>query len=200
MPRNGTRVLLASTPILKKSEPTPTVPVTVKPTPKNADDIICIEDKTIWSRQAKQQREDTLFPHHGYKLHPPPSTRQQRRNNGVSPITCRRPRRHQRIHPAWQPRGLHPVNVPRYGAYINANSKKDVEKVKQNVDQCIINRGPPPPFKVQLANAELEQPLATYTMRFKIGDYTFWGNIHYNERDVVPHHRIGIPTKARRDT
>ena len=31
----------------------------------------------------------------------------------------------------------------------------------------------PPPFKVQYANAELEQPLATYTLRFKIGDYTF---------------------------
>ena len=31
----------------------------------------------------------------------------------------------------------------------------------------------PPPFKVQYANAEIEQPLATFTLRFKIGDYTF---------------------------
>ena len=31
----------------------------------------------------------------------------------------------------------------------------------------------PPAFKVQYANAEVEQPLATYTLRFKNGDYTF---------------------------
>ena len=36
-----------------------------------------------------------------------------------------------------------------------------------------VSKTPPPPFKVQYANAELEQPLATYTLRFKIGDYTF---------------------------
>ena len=30
-----------------------------------------------------------------------------------------------------------------------------------------------PPFKVNYANAELQQPLATYTLRFKFGDYTF---------------------------
>ena len=55
-------------PILKKSEPTPTVPVTVTSTPIDAENIICIEDKTIWSRQARQQREDTLSPP------PPPQT------------------------------------------------------------------------------------------------------------------------------
>ena len=30
----------------------------------------------------------------------------------------------------------------------------------------------PPRFKVQYANADLEQPLATYTLGFKLGDYT----------------------------
>ena len=47
------------------------------------------------------------------------------------------------------------------------------EKLRQNASQCIVNKAPPPPFRVQYANAELEQPLATYTLRFKIGDYTF---------------------------
>ena len=58
-------------------------------------------------------------------------------------------------------------------AYINANSERDAEKFRQNASQCIVNRAPPPPLKKQYANAELEQPLATYTLRFKIGDYTF---------------------------
>ena len=59
------------------------------------------------------------------------------------------------------------------GAYINANSERDAEKLRQNASQCNFNRAPSSPFKVQYANAELEQPLATYTVRFKIGDYTF---------------------------
>ena len=59
------------------------------------------------------------------------------------------------------------------GAYINAFSERDNGKLKQNASQCIVNKAPPLPFRVQYANAELEQPLATYTLRFKIGDYTF---------------------------
>ena len=59
------------------------------------------------------------------------------------------------------------------GAYINAISEKDGKKLRQNASQCIVNRESPPLFKVQYANAELEPPLATYTLCFKIGDYTF---------------------------
>ena len=58
----------ALSPIQKKSELTPIVPVTVTSTPIKAENIICMEDKTIWSRQAKQQRADTLSPL------PPPQT------------------------------------------------------------------------------------------------------------------------------
>ena len=56
------------------------------------------------------------------------------------------------------------------GAYNNAISGRDAEKHKQNASQCIINKAPPPLFKVQYSNAKLVQPLATYTLRFKIGD------------------------------
>ena len=59
------------------------------------------------------------------------------------------------------------------GAYINAISKKDAENLRQDPSQCIINKAPPPRCEVQYANAEQEQPLATYTLRFKTGDYTF---------------------------
>ena len=59
------------------------------------------------------------------------------------------------------------------GAYINAISERDAEKLRQNASQCIVNKAHPPPSKVQYANAQLEQPLSTYTLRFKIGDYTY---------------------------
>ena len=59
------------------------------------------------------------------------------------------------------------------GAHINAISERDAEKIGHEADQFIIKKAPPPPFKVQLANAELEHSLPTYTLRFKIGDYSF---------------------------
>ena len=49
-------------PILKKTEPSLAVPVTISSTPKYAENIICIEDTTIWSRQARQQRENASSP------------------------------------------------------------------------------------------------------------------------------------------
>ena len=49
-------------PILEKSEPAPTVPVTVMPTPINADDIFCIQDKTLWSRKSREQTIDSSSP------------------------------------------------------------------------------------------------------------------------------------------
>ena len=59
------------------------------------------------------------------------------------------------------------------GAYINAISERDAEKIKHSASQCIFNNALLPPFKVQYANAELEQTLATYLMRFEFGYYTF---------------------------
>ena len=49
-------------PILKNSDPTPTLPVTITSTPIDAEDNICIGDKTIRSRQAEQQREVLFSP------------------------------------------------------------------------------------------------------------------------------------------
>ena len=48
------------------------------------------------------------------------------------------------------------------GAYINSISEKDVEKIQHTASRCIVNKAPP--FKVQYADAEQEQPLATYTI------------------------------------
>ena len=59
------------------------------------------------------------------------------------------------------------------GAYVNAIRERDAEKIQQEAPQCITHKEPPPPLKVQYANAELEQPLATYIMQFQIGDYNY---------------------------
>ena len=50
-----------------------------------------------------------------------------------------------------------------------------VKGMPKNFVKMLANasKAPPPPFKVQYANAELEQPLATYILLFKIGDHTF---------------------------
>ena len=46
-------------PILKKTTQSSPIPVTTTPTPIDAENIICIEDKTIWTQQAKEQRGAT---------------------------------------------------------------------------------------------------------------------------------------------
>ena len=52
-------------------------------------------------------------------------------------------------------------------------SEKDIDKIQKEFKASIRGNAPPPPFKIQYANTELEKALATYTMKFKIGDYTF---------------------------
>ena len=54
------------------------------------------------------------------------------------------------------------------------SSAKEARKTMQRVSNAsIIEAAPPPPFKIQYANNELENALATNTMKFKIGDYAF---------------------------
>ena len=185
-------------PILKNPGPSPTVPVTVTSTPINAEDIICIEDKTLWQQKTEDPTIDSSSP-------PPtqtaPATAMTRSNDAeieyptslpddldvikefiqhdkdddyiplMSAITLKKKKRM-----LFLPVDFNSVKIDALvdsGAYINAISERDAEKLRQDANQCIIHKAPPPPFKVQYANAELEQPLATYTLRFKIGNYTF---------------------------
>ena len=46
-------------PILKRTTPSPTVPVTITSTPIDAENIICIEGKTIWAQKEREQRGKT---------------------------------------------------------------------------------------------------------------------------------------------
>ena len=55
-------------PNLKMTTPSPTVPVTTTSTPIDAENIICIKDKTIWAQQEREQRGKT------YPTASPPKT------------------------------------------------------------------------------------------------------------------------------
>ena len=58
------------------------------------------------------------------------------------------------------------------GAFINAMSWSDYNAIKMNSDSCVIKEYPQPPFKIECANAQLEQPIATADIQFNIGTYT----------------------------
>ena len=154
------------------------------------------EDKTIWSRQAREQRENTASPSSPQQT--TPATAMTAEDEGITECPPTLPEDLDVIQEFIQhdkeddyiplmsaialkkkkPMLFLPVEINTVkidalvdsGAYINAISERDTEKLRQNASQCIVNKAPPPPFKVQYANAELEQPLATHTLRFKIGD------------------------------
>ena len=58
-------------------------------------------------------------------------------------------------------------------AFINAMSWSNYNAIKMNSDNCVIKEYPQPPFKIECANAQLEQPIATADIQFNIGTYTF---------------------------
>ena len=59
------------------------------------------------------------------------------------------------------------------GAYINAISWSDYIMIKDYTENCSIKVYPPPPFRIECANAQIEQPIATADVQFNIGTYTF---------------------------
>ena len=60
------------------------------------------------------------------------------------------------------------------GEFINAMSWSDYNLIKKmSSDNCVIDEYPQPPFKIERANAQLEQPIATADIQFNIGTYTF---------------------------
>ena len=57
--------------------------------------------------------------------------------------------------------------------FINAMSWSDYNTIKMNSDNCVIKEYPQPPFKIECANAQLEQPIVTADIQFNFGIYTF---------------------------
>ena len=102
-PKETTNFSSPPSPILKRTTPSPTVPVTNTSTPTDAENIICIEDKTKWAQQGREQRGKTnpsSSPPKNCTSHS--NDRRRRRNNGMSFSTTLKSRCNQRIHPARQ--------------------------------------------------------------------------------------------------
>ena len=58
-------------------------------------------------------------------------------------------------------------------AYISAIAQKELDKIKQQAPSDILKIDEPPNFRIQVANGQLEKPIATVTLKFDIGDHIF---------------------------
>ena len=55
----------------------------------------------------------------------------------------------------------------------SAISEADLRKIRLLAPHTILNEGPPPEFKIMVANGQLEAPFATIELQFEVGDITF---------------------------
>ena len=59
------------------------------------------------------------------------------------------------------------------GAFVSADAQKELDVIKQQVQANIFRVDDPPNFQIQVANGQLEKPIATATVKFDIGDHNF---------------------------
>ena len=58
-------------------------------------------------------------------------------------------------------------------AYVSAIAQTELDRIKQQAPANIFKIDDPPNFEIQVANGQLEKPIATATLKFDIGDNTF---------------------------
>ena len=58
-------------------------------------------------------------------------------------------------------------------AYVSAMAQKELNRIKQQAPSNILKIDEPPNFQFQVANGQLEKPIATATPKFDIGDHIF---------------------------
>ena len=163
-------------PILKRTTPSPTVPATITSTPIDAGNIICIEDKTIWAQQRQTTRENVDPPVTSPKIAPVTTLM----NDDVEITECpsKLPEDLDAIKEFIQhdkdddyiplmssialkkkkrmlflPVEFNMVKIDALvdsGAYINAISERDAERLRQHASQCIVNKAPPPLSKCNM--------------------------------------------------
>ena len=56
------------------------------------------------------------------------------------------------------------------GAFVSAIAHNDLDIKKQKAPNNVLKTNHPPIFQIQVANGQLEKPLATATLKFEIGD------------------------------
>ena len=59
------------------------------------------------------------------------------------------------------------------GALSSAIPEADLRKIRLLAPHTILNEGPPPEFRIKVANGQLEAPIATVELQFEVGDITF---------------------------
>ena len=59
------------------------------------------------------------------------------------------------------------------GAYVSAIAQKELDRIKQQAPSTILKIDDPPNFQFQVANGQLEKPIATAKLKFDIGDHMF---------------------------
>ena len=59
------------------------------------------------------------------------------------------------------------------GAYVSAIAQNDLDTIKQKAPNNILKIDDPPNFQIQVANYQIEKPLATAKLKFEIGDKIF---------------------------
>ena len=62
------------------------------------------------------------------------------------------------------------------GAYASAIAQKELDRIQQQAPSNILKIDDPPNFQIQVANGQLEKPIATATLKFDIGDHKFAEN------------------------
>ena len=59
------------------------------------------------------------------------------------------------------------------GAYVSAKAQKELDRIKQQAPSNILKIDDPSNFQIQVANGQLEKPIATATLKLDIGDHIF---------------------------
>ena len=72
------------------------------------------------------------------------------------------------------------------GALVNCISETDYKKILQMSPKDIVKELEPPPFKLQVANGDIETPTKTIILQFEIGDWNFKETFIVAKRLTVP--------------
>ena len=59
------------------------------------------------------------------------------------------------------------------GAFVSAIAQNDLDTIKQEAPNNILKIDDPPNYQIQVANAHLEKPFPTTTLKFEIAGNTF---------------------------
>ena len=59
------------------------------------------------------------------------------------------------------------------GDYVSAIAQKELDRIKQQAPSNMLKIDEPPNFQIQVANGQLEKPIATARVKFDIGDHIF---------------------------